>query len=144
MSTEVVCAIEASSKRRTNPTLKPPIGALDERRRCTSHQEIPRGRQPWNPTIQKTKGGRPAGVTPPTRDGHRRDAGLKFTLVSPGKVRMQEKTERWKELCALAAVEQDPHRLVELVSETVPLLDAKQRRLNTPPPEPPNANDGPK
>src|SRR5258708_26910714 len=29
MSTGVVCAIEASSKRRTNPTPKHPIGALD-------------------------------------------------------------------------------------------------------------------
>src|SRR5258708_39405921 len=29
MSTGVVCAIEASSKRRTNPTPKQPIGALD-------------------------------------------------------------------------------------------------------------------
>src|SRR5258708_39376866 len=35
------------------------IGALYERGRCRSQQEIPRGRQPWNPTLQKTKGGAP-------------------------------------------------------------------------------------
>jgi hypothetical protein len=52
--------------------------------------------------------------------------------------------ERWKELCALAAVEQHPQRLTELVSEIVALLEAKQCRLNTPPPQPPNANDDPK
>ena len=35
------------------------IGALYERARCKSQREIPRGRQPWNPTLQKTKGGAP-------------------------------------------------------------------------------------
>src|ERR1700719_4170487 len=35
------------------------IGALYERGPCRSPQEIPRGRQPWNPTLQKTKGGAP-------------------------------------------------------------------------------------
>jgi hypothetical protein len=54
---------------------------------------------------------------------------------------VQEKTERWKELCALAAVEQHPQRLTELVSEIVALLEAKQCRFNTPRPEPPKAND---
>jgi hypothetical protein len=33
------------------------IGALYERGRCRNHQEIARGRRPWNPTLQKTKGG---------------------------------------------------------------------------------------
>src|SRR6266852_8041954 len=33
------------------------IGALYERERCTSQREIPRGRRPWNPTLQKTKVG---------------------------------------------------------------------------------------
>jgi len=39
------------------------IAALDERGRCASHQEIPRGRQPWNPTPKKTKGGSPGHPT---------------------------------------------------------------------------------
>ena len=42
---------------------------------------------------------------------------------------MQEKTERWKELCAQAAVEQDPQRLLELTREINDLLLGKQRRL---------------
>ena len=36
---------------------------------------------------------------------------------------MANKTERWKELCALAAVEQDPKRLLEMVQEILRLLD---------------------
>jgi len=35
------------------------IGALYDRGRCRSQQEIPRARQPWNPTLQKAKGGAP-------------------------------------------------------------------------------------
>jgi hypothetical protein len=57
---------------------------------------------------------------------------------------MQEKTERWKQLCALAAVEQDPDRLKALVSEIAALLEAKQRRLNGTAPEPRQATDNPK
>ena len=37
--------------------------------------------------------------------------------------------ERWKELCARAAVEQDPEVLMGLVREINSLLEAKQRRL---------------
>ncbi len=36
------------------------IGALYERGRCTSRQETPRARRPWDPTLQKTKGAAPA------------------------------------------------------------------------------------
>src|SRR5260370_25276736 len=63
MSTGVVCAIEASSKRRTNPTPKQPIGALYEQGRGRSQQEISRGRQPWNPTLQKNAGRAPGHPT---------------------------------------------------------------------------------
>jgi hypothetical protein len=42
---------------------------------------------------------------------------------------MRENTERWKELCAQAAVEQDPQRLLELTREINDLLRGKQRRL---------------
>lgn len=48
---------------------------------------------------------------------------------------MQEKTERWMELCKQAAVEQDPEKLMELVREINELLEAKERRLGIIPPE---------
>ena len=37
--------------------------------------------------------------------------------------------ERWIALCAQAAVEEDPKRLLELVSEINRLLDARKKRL---------------
>ena len=37
--------------------------------------------------------------------------------------------ERWRELCAKAAVEQDPEKLLELTREISRLLDEKQERL---------------
>jgi|HubBroStandDraft_2_1064218.scaffolds.fasta_scaffold3342597_1 hypothetical protein len=40
-----------------------------------------------------------------------------------------EAKERWMELCARAAVEQDPQKLMELVSEINDLLEEKERRL---------------
>ena len=40
------------------------IGALDERGRFTSHQEIPRGKQSWNPTLKKPKGVAPGHPNP--------------------------------------------------------------------------------
>ena len=42
---------------------------------------------------------------------------------------MQNK-EHWQELCAQAAVEQDPDRLMELVKEINELLSEKEARLN--------------
>jgi hypothetical protein len=42
---------------------------------------------------------------------------------------MQEKRERWMELAALAADEQDPEKLTELVREIDRLLAEKQARL---------------
>jgi hypothetical protein len=42
---------------------------------------------------------------------------------------MQDKTELWKRLCAEAAVEQDPQRLLELTRQINDLLLGKQRRL---------------
>jgi hypothetical protein len=46
--------------------------------------------------------------------------------------RVQEKTERWKELCEQAAVEKDPQRMLKLISEINDLLLGKQRRLERP------------
>jgi len=40
-----------------------------------------------------------------------------------------ENKERWLELCALAAVEQDHTKLMELVAEIAALLEAKEQRL---------------
>ena len=42
---------------------------------------------------------------------------------------MKENTERWMELCGQAAVEQDPEKLMELVTEILELLETKERRL---------------
>ena len=42
---------------------------------------------------------------------------------------MNEQTERWMQLCAQAAVEQDPKKLMELVKEINELLEQKERRL---------------
>jgi hypothetical protein len=44
---------------------------------------------------------------------------------------MQGKTrERWKELCEQAANEQDPAKMLEIVSEINRLLDAKYDRVS--------------
>jgi len=40
-----------------------------------------------------------------------------------------ETRERWQQLCAQAADEQDPHMLLELVKEINLLLEEKERRL---------------
>jgi len=40
-----------------------------------------------------------------------------------------EDKERWQELCAQAAVERDPKKLLELVGEIDRLLEEKERRL---------------
>jgi hypothetical protein len=51
-----------------------------------------------------------------------------------------EKKERWMELCAQAAVEQDPEKLHALVEEIDRLLQEKEDRLKKPhPPIPPRA-----
>ncbi len=43
--------------------------------------------------------------------------------------------ERWMELCAQAAVEKNPDKMLELVREINRLLEEKERRLGiTPPP----------
>jgi hypothetical protein len=42
--------------------------------------------------------------------------------------------ERWVELCGLAAKEQDPNKLVELIEEINRLLEIKLSRLKNIPP----------
>jgi len=51
------------------------------------------------------------------------------TDLSRGKLSVQDQ-EGWKELCAQAAIEQDPKRLLELVQEINRMLAEKQNRLN--------------
>ena len=43
---------------------------------------------------------------------------------------MRENRERWMELAELAANEQDPDKLMEMVREINQLLDKKQKRLD--------------
>ena len=40
-----------------------------------------------------------------------------------------EKLEQWRQLCELAAIEQDPQRLLALVKEINRLLEEKEQRL---------------
>jgi hypothetical protein len=49
-----------------------------------------------------------------------------LTASSDGRPRA---AEAWVALCAQAAVEQDPKRLLDLVSEINRLLDARKKRL---------------
>ena len=42
---------------------------------------------------------------------------------------VQDKTERWFELCQLASTEQDPQKLLALITEINNLLQAKENRL---------------
>ena len=42
---------------------------------------------------------------------------------------MREHTEKWMELCARAANEQDSEKLMALIKQIAALLDAKQDRL---------------
>jgi len=41
-----------------------------------------------------------------------------------------EKNQRWRELCAQAAVEKDPKRLMELVAEISRLFDEEHARTH--------------
>jgi len=47
---------------------------------------------------------------------------------------MQERKERWMQLCEQAANEQDPDKLMELIAEINRLLEQKERRLRGNPP----------
>ena len=47
---------------------------------------------------------------------------------------MDENEDKWKELCAQAATEQDPDKLLELIAQINQLLEARERRLQGSPP----------
>ena len=61
---------------------------------------------------------------------------------------MQENHERWLELCALAAIEQNHEKLLELTLEINRLLEQKEQRLQKKPaasiPSKANPDLGPK
>jgi hypothetical protein len=42
---------------------------------------------------------------------------------------MRENTEKWMELCAQAANEQDSEKLMELIKQITAILDINQKRL---------------
>jgi hypothetical protein len=42
---------------------------------------------------------------------------------------MQDNDEKWKQLCAQAAVEQDPQKLSELVNEIIRLIDRRKQQV---------------
>jgi hypothetical protein len=44
---------------------------------------------------------------------------------------MRENSEKWMELCAQAATEQDSRKLMALIDQITALLDGKQERLCT-------------
>jgi hypothetical protein len=62
------------------------------------------------------------------------DSGKKETFTSSQTSLTHDGTsgaEGWVALCAQAAVERDPKKLLELVSEINRLLDARRKRLTT-------------
>jgi hypothetical protein len=44
----------------------------------------------------------------------------------------EQKKEPWRELCALAAVEQDPQKLHQLAREIIRVLEAREQRSPQP------------
>jgi hypothetical protein len=42
-----------------------------------------------------------------------------------------ENAERWRTLCAQAAVEQDPDKLMDLIAEISRMLEEKEERLKS-------------
>ncbi|PYX40209.1 MAG: hypothetical protein DMG81_07020 [Acidobacteria bacterium] len=55
---------------------------------------------------------------------------------------MDKREERWRELCAKAAVEYDPQKLLELVTEITRLLGEKYGRAQANPDEPSPESSG--
>ncbi len=62
------------------------------------------------------------------------DTGQIEPILSQLRATLHEKVqsgETWMALCERAAVEQDPRKLLELVSEINRLFDARERRLSS-------------
>jgi hypothetical protein len=57
------------------------------------------------------------------------DSDITTRNLRVGVGRLLENKERWKELCELAAKEQDPKKLIELMKEIDNLLEVKLNRL---------------
>jgi hypothetical protein len=60
--------------------------------------------------------------------------------LDPTAFPMREQTERWMELCAQVATEQDPSKVLALVKEINQLLLQKERRLGVFPSGPDRTN----
>jgi hypothetical protein len=60
-----------------------------------------------------------------------RNPTLTFEGKSAHGKRMRENEQRWKELCELAAKEQDPKKLIELTRQINDLLLFKQKRVDS-------------
>ena len=50
---------------------------------------------------------------------------------------MVDDDDRWRQLCAQASQEQDPDKLIELVSEIIRILESKDIRAKNSPAPPP-------
>jgi hypothetical protein len=55
---------------------------------------------------------------------------------------MEGNVERWRELCELAAKEQDSNRLMKLTEEVVRLIDEQRNARTTPRIDPPTSLRG--
>ena len=53
-----------------------------------------------------------------------------FFIVASFRPRMEDNEEKWKELCAQAAVEQDPYKLSELVNEIIRLIEQRKEQIS--------------
>ena len=56
---------------------------------------------------------------------------------------MDKPEQRWRELCAQAAVEQDPEKLMQLVTEITRLLGEQQERAKARKQQPPAKPEDP-
>jgi hypothetical protein len=60
--------------------------------------------------------------------------GIQLDQIESRNIVIGENKERWQELCELAAKEQDPQKLIDLMKEIERLLEIKLNRLKGVPP----------
>lgn len=107
-----------------------------------------RGVKPWRPGGP----GRPLRLLPIFDDAERPTLqypspysitdNSRYILGRFGRIeRSMKNHERWMELCELASKEQDPNKLMALVTEITRLLEEKRNRLNPKPFEGPAPED---
>jgi hypothetical protein len=64
------------------------------------------------------------------QEANKSDGDGRGTLFEAALQEKNRNAENWVELCARAAVEQDPKKLLELVREINRLLDVRKKRLS--------------